>query len=65
MEEVADNLLRDITKRNGHIYVCGDVKMAHGVIDAMRDAFVKRGLSASEAKDVLDKLKVRQKRVQK
>lgn len=58
VEAVADRLLVDVRDRNGHIYICGGVTMAHGVADALREAFVKRGLTPDKAKGLLDKLKV-------
>jgi sulfite reductase alpha subunit-like flavoprotein len=55
---IGDALFADISKRQAHVYVCGDVGMAAGVHDAIKDVFVARGLSEIQAAKLLQNLRV-------
>ncbi|OWA50884.1 Nitric oxide synthase, brain [Hypsibius exemplaris] len=54
---IAEKLFADISQRGAHIYVCGDVGMAAGVHDAIRDVCLAKGLTEIEAVKLLDHLR--------
>ena len=55
---IADDLFTDLTERDAHIYVCGDVGMATGVIDGLKKALVSQGMLEVEAVKFLDTMRV-------
>ncbi|XP_055327334.1 nitric oxide synthase-like protein [Paramacrobiotus metropolitanus] len=54
---IGETLHTDIFTRGAHIYVCGDVGMAAGVHDAIKNVIVARGQTEMEAENVLDSLR--------
>merc|ERR1719320_1581454 len=41
--EIASFVVEKIVEQNGHFYVCGDVKMANGVCDALKNVLITHG----------------------
>lgn len=57
MKEVSGQIFADLTERNGHIYVCGDVSMAEDVNKTLKAIFVENGVADCES--AIFSLKVR------
>ena len=55
--------MADIRVREAHIYVCGDVGMAAGVYNAIRDAFEAGGFTAAQAQNLMNHLRVCQNNI--
>lgn len=57
--EIASFVVEKIVEQNGHFYVCGDVKMANGVSDALKKVLVTHGkMNKLEADNYVTKMKV-------
>jgi len=56
--EIASFVVEKIVEQNGHFYVCGDVKMANGVSDALKKVLVTHGkMNKLEADNYVTKMK--------
>lgn len=58
-QDISDFVVENIVKRNGHFYVCGDVKMANGVNEALKAVLQARcSMSQEDAEEYVTKMKV-------
>ncbi|GAV04593.1 hypothetical protein RvY_14857-1 [Ramazzottius varieornatus] len=55
--KIAATLLPDVRVREAHIYVCGDVGMAAGVYNAIRQAFEAGGFTAVQTQHLMNHLR--------
>ena len=57
--EDADKIVEILTKRKGHVYVCGDVRVSQGVNQALTTILTKRaGLEPKVAKEFILQMRV-------
>ncbi|OQV13497.1 Nitric oxide synthase, brain [Hypsibius exemplaris] len=54
---ISEAVFTDLTEKGAHVYVCGDVGMATGVLDAIKDVCVAKGMPEVQAAKFLDKLR--------
>jgi sulfite reductase alpha subunit-like flavoprotein len=55
----ADHIFDMMFNKNGHFYICGDVKISNGVISALETILVnKMKMNSSSATDYIDQMKV-------
>ena len=60
MEENGDKLFDLIYNKQGHFYICGDVKMADDVKNTITNIILNRGnLTLEQAKEYINKMKVK------
>lgn len=58
---LADHVFDVLSQREGHVYVCGDVTMATGVLQTIQQILAQEGrMSLVEAGDAISELRVRQ-----
>lgn len=61
---LAEHVFEVLSQREGHVYVCGDVTMATGVLQTIQQILANQGrMSLVEAGDVISELRVRGSRV--
>ena len=54
-----DNVYREIKEEKGHLYVCGEVSMAEGVVSVLVDILEKEGgFTRKDAENYVEDLKV-------
>ena len=57
--EDADMIFKAIDEKNGHFYVCGDVKMAHDVTSRLEQIIMENGdMTADKAKQYIVRMRV-------
>lgn len=57
---LADHVFEVLSQREGHVYVCGDVTMATGVLQTIQQILAQEGrMSLVEAGDAISELRVR------
>lgn len=57
---LADHVFDVLSQREGHVYVCGDVTMATGVLQTIQQILAQEGrMSLVEAGDTISELRVR------
>lgn len=54
---VRNELVADI-RNDAHVYVCGDVSMAAGVHDAIKEALIARDVTETQATHLLSHMRV-------
>ncbi|MBN3299782.1 NOS2 protein, partial [Amia calva] len=58
-DKLSEELFSVLHQRQGHIYICGDVRMARDVAETLKEIFAhKLGMSLAQAGDYLTQLKV-------
>ena len=57
--EIVELVFDTLCKNSGHLYVCGDVKMANDVENTLKKIFVKEGeMEEEEAEKWIQEMKV-------